>query len=108
MEKLFAINPYTELGTEFDHIMLEVDHDKRTKTMDLRCTPVRVTQFGYEQVFDFQNNPLTKGIIIREIPMPRKNQKKMDAAFNDLCGSASHIVDLWNKRDFDGIKGLFS
>ena len=32
----------------------------------------------------------------------------MDAAFADLKGMSGRIVELWNKRDFQGIKSLFN
>jgi hypothetical protein len=107
-EKMYEIQSYTEQGFDYDHLLLEVNHRKWQGGMVLSATPVKKTEFGYEQMFDWQSNPLTKGIDICVVPMPRKNQKRMDAAFADLCGLAPRICQLWNERNFDGIKELFS
>lgn len=106
--KLFQIESYVEQGSTYDHLLLSVDHRKWQGGMVLHATPVHKTEYGYEEVYDWQKNPLTAGIDIAVVPMPRKNQKRIDAAFADLCGLAPQICTLWNKRDFDGIKALFS
>ena len=108
MGKLFKINDYTEQGTTYDHLLLEVNHRKWQGGMVFSFTPVHKTDCGYEQVYDYQRNPLTAGIDVLVAPMPRKNQKRLDAAFADLCGMGPHICELWNKRNFDEIKTLFS
>lgn len=107
-EKLFQIESYVEQGSTYDHLLLSVDHRKWQGGMVLSATPVHKTVCGYEQVYDWQKNPLTAGIDIAVVPMPRKNQKRMDAAFADLCGLAPQICTLWNERKFDDIKALFS
>lgn len=107
-EKMFQIESYNEGSATYDHLLLGVNHRKWQGGMVLSATPVHKTEYGYEQVFDWQRNPLTAGIDIAVVPMPRKNQKRMDAAFQDLCGLAPRIVELWNSRDFEGIKSLFS
>ena len=107
-ERMFKIENYTEQGSTYDHLLLEVNHRKWQGGMVLSCIPVHKTDLGYQQVFDWQANPLTKGIDICVVPMPRKNQKRMDAAFADLCGLAPRICQLWNERKFDDIKALFS
>ena len=95
-------------GTNFTHLMLEAKQSYR-KTLECDITPVEINDgFGYSQVFDFSDNPLTAGISIKCGDMPRKNQKRIDQAQADLNGMASMIAELWNKRDFDGIKALFS
>jgi hypothetical protein len=101
------IENYQDGCSNFTHLMLEAKQSYR-KTLDCDITPVEVNQFGYSQTFDFSDNPLTAGISIKCSPMPRKNQKRIDQAQRDLNGMASIIADLWNKRDFDGIKALFS
>lgn len=102
------IENYKDGCSSFTHLMLEAKQSYR-KTLDCDITPVEVDEtFGYSQVFDFSNNPLTAGISISCGAMPRKNQKRIDAAQADLNGMAPMIADLWNKRDFDGIKALFS
>ena len=108
MKKMFEIESYNEQSATYDHLLLEVEHRKWQGGMVLSATPVHKTEYGYTQVFDWSMNPLTKGIDICVVPMARKNQKRMDAAFQDLCGLAPRICDLWNQRDFDGIKALFS
>ena len=107
-QKFFPIESYNFQDVTYDHLMLEVTHRKWQGGMVLSATPVHVTQFGYEQVYDWSSNPLTKGIDICVVPMVRMNRKRMEAAFADLCGLASRITELWNNRDFDGIKALFS
>lgn len=101
------IENYQEEGSNFTHLMLEARQSYR-KTLDCNITPVEVNSFGYSQVFDFSDNPLTAGLSINCGAMPRKNQKRIDAAQADLNGMGAMIADLWNKRDFDGIKALFS
>lgn len=107
-QKLFKIEDYTEQGSNYDHLLLEVNHRKWQGGMVLSAVPVHKTEYGYQEVYDWQKNPLTSGIDIAVVPMPRKNQKRLDAAFADLCGMAPRICELWNERNFDGIKALFS
>ena len=107
-QRMYEIQSYIEQGQAYDHLLLEVNHRKWQGGMVLSATPVHKTEFGYEQVYDWSQDPLTAGITICVVPMPRKNQKRLDAAFNDLCGLAPRIVQLWNERNFDGIKELFS
>lgn len=102
------IEKYCNGSVEINNLLLKASHNKYRKTMDLEVSPVGVTECGYRRIYDFSQNPLTSGIILAQIPMPRKNQKRIDAAQADLNGMATKIADLWNKRDFDGIKALFS
>lgn len=107
-QKLFPIESYEYQGSSYDHLLMEVNHRKWKGGMVIIVTPVHKNEFGYEQTYDWSQNPLTAGIDVAVLPMPRKNQKRMDAAFADVCGMASHICQLWNERNFDGIKALFS
>ena len=109
MAKTFVkIEPYTAVNTTFDRLLLMVSHNSYRKTMDIEIAPVHFTDFGYERVFDWQHDPLSAGVLAASLPMPRKNQKRIDAAQADLNGMADRIAALWNKRDFAGIKALFS
>lgn len=102
------IENYQEGCSNFTHLLLEAKQSYR-KTLDCDITPVEINDgFGYSQVYDFSDNPLTAGISINCGAMPRKNQKRIDAAQKDLDGMGVLIADLWNKREFDGIKALFS
>jgi hypothetical protein len=105
---MFEIENYTECSTTYTHLLLEVNHRKWQGGMVLSVTPVVKTDFGYSQVFDWSNNPLSKGIDVAVVPMARKNQKRMDQAMRDMVGLAPRICQLWNERNFDGIKELFS
>ena len=42
------------------------------------------------------------------VRMARFNRKQLENVHADLVGMGDKIADLWNKRDFDGIKALFS
>lgn len=102
------IESYQDGCTIFSHLLLKARQSYR-KTLDCSITPVFVNDnFGYTEVYDFSNNPLTAGLTITCGAMPRKNQKRIDAAQEVLNGLAPTIAELWNKRDFDGIKSLFS
>ena len=101
------IESYEKGSGNFTHLMLEARQSHR-KTLECKITPVEINDFGFSCVFDFSDNPLTAGISINCGAMPRKNQKRIDAAQADLNGMGAMIADLWNKRDFDGIKALFS
>lgn len=108
MDKFFSIDNYEVNSTKFNYLMMDVTHTSRrgTKGILLRTTPVEVTDMGVNYLFDFSDNPLTSGMDLLFIPLARKNQKRMDAAFAELCEKAPAIVDLWNKRDFDAIKKI--
>lgn len=45
---------------------------------------------------------------IKRIPMARKNAKQLQNIHADLVGMKDKIAELWNKRDFEGIKNLFN
>lgn len=109
MAKRFVkIESYQEGCSNFTHLMLEARQSYR-KMLECEIKPVEINDgYGYSEMFDFSDNPLTQGITIIACPMPRKNQKRINAAQADMNGMASTIADLWNKRDFDGIKALFS
>ena len=54
-------------------------------------------------------NTLEDGMCAKErIPMTRFNAKQLQNIHADFVGMKDKIADLWNKRDFDGIKALFS
>ena len=109
MTKYIAIENYSDgCTTTFNHLELNASHNKYRKTLDVCVYPVDCHNGMVSRVFDFSDNPLTAGLILARLPMPRKNQKRIDAAQADLNGMGDKIVDLWNKRDFDGIKALFS
>lgn len=110
MAKYIAIDNYTDgCQVTFNNLELNVSHNKYRKTMDVCVYPVEVKNSGIvSRVFDFSQNPLTAGLVLARVPMPRKNQKRLDEAQQNLNGMASHIADLWNKREFDNIKALFS
>ena len=109
MSKQFVkIENYQEGCSNFTHLLLEARQSYR-KQLECEIKPVTIEDgFGYSEVFDFSDNPLTAGISISCGAMPRKNQKRIDQAQADLIGMGKQIADLWNKRDFDGIKALFS
>lgn len=109
MAKRFVkIENYQEGCSNFTHLMLEAKQSYR-KTLDCEIRPVEINDgYGYTEMYDFSQNPLTQGITIVCQPMPRRNQKRIDAAQADMNGMAEKIADLWNKRDFDGIKALFT
>ena len=107
MKKYITIENYQGCAnTTFNHLELTASHNKYRKTMDVEICPVGYHNGIVSKVLDFQKNPLTSGILLARIPMPRKNQKRIDAAQADLNGMAQQIADLWDKRDFDGIKAL--
>jgi hypothetical protein len=102
------IESYQEGCSNFTHLRLEANQSYR-KQLECEIKPVKIEDgFGCSEVFGFSDNPLTAGISINCGAMPRKNQKRIDAAQADLNGMGDKIADLWNKRDLDGIKALFS
>ena len=111
MAKHFVkIESYSDgCGKSFNNLMLEASHVKWKKQMQLSVTPVKMGDDGfYSQVIDFSDNPLTAGLVVASLPMPRKNQKRIDAAQADLNGMGEKIAQLWNERKFSDIKALFS
>jgi hypothetical protein len=42
------------------------------------------------------------------IPMARFNAKQLENIHKDFVGMGKKIAQLWNERNFDGIKELFS
>lgn len=102
------INEYKEGTTNFNALRLEVTHYKSHKVMVSSITPVQIHDYGYSTVIDFSRNPLTAGLTLSRVPMPRKSQKRIDAAQAELNAHASQIAELWNNRDFETIKNLLS
>jgi len=102
------IQDYKEGISSFNALQVKASHNRYRKTMEIEVVPVELHDGIIGRLYDFSDNPLTAGIMLARIPMPRKNQKKIDAAQKDLDGMAEKIADLWNKRDFDSIRAMFA
>ena len=107
MQHIIEIKKYQEGISNFTHLVLEAKQSHR-KNLVCSITPVEKTQFGLSYVFDFSDNPLTSGLNIAIAPMPRKNQKKIDAEQERMNNLAETIAYLWNERNFGAIKALFA
>jgi hypothetical protein len=62
-------------GTTFNHVQVQVSHDSHRKSVLLTMYPAEVKD-GITIL------AITQGKYLNTDPMPRKNQKKLDDAFN--------------------------
>ena len=130
LESYVAIEPYQSgFDMEFNKLELRTSYWKGYGAV-INVQPVYIDEQGGKQCMMMCFNPIEDGMEVKRIPMARKNAKQLEAIYNpkriraeslekniakqlenihkDLCGMGGMIADLWNKRDFEGIKGLFS
>lgn len=104
-----AIEPYkSETGAmEFKELELRTIYIKG-RGIDLDIQPCAHNEWGGVQCMMMCFQTLEDGMTVKRMPMARKNAKQIENAHRDLVGMGNKIAELWNKRDFDGIKALFS
>lgn len=108
LESYVAIEPYQSgFDMEFNKLELRTSYWKGYGAV-INVQPVYIDEQGGKQCMEMCFNPIEDGMEVKRIPMARKNAKQLENIHKDLCGMGGMIADLWNKRDFEGIKGLFS
>lgn len=96
------ITPYNE----YNSLRIGASYRKNRGGIVVSITPVCRTSTGYSHIFDFSQDPLTAGMDILTTPLTRDNKKRVEGAFQHTARLAPQIAELWNKRDFEGIKSL--
>ena len=103
-----AIKPYQSgYDMTFTELHLTTSYWKG-RGVQLHVQPCHRTERGDLQEMMMCFNTIEDGMNVKLIPMARKNQKQLENIHADVVGMGSKIADLWNKRDFDGIKALFN
>ncbi len=108
LKNYVAIEPYQSgYDMTFTELELRTMYIKGLG-VDIDVQPCTHNEWGGVECMMMCYNPIEDGMTIKRIPMARKNQKQLEAIHADLVGMKDKIADLWNKRDFDGIKALFA
>ena len=104
-----AIEPYaSDFDMTFTELHLTTSYWKG-RGVQLHVQPCHRNESGDLQEMMMCYNTLEDGMYAKErIPMTRFNAKQLQNIHADFVGMKDKIADLWNKRDFDGIKALFS
>lgn len=107
LESFVAIEPYASgYDMTFTELHLTTSYWKG-RGVNIHVQPC-TREKGNLQEMMMCFNTIEDGMNVKLIPMARKNQKQLENIHADVVGMGDKIADLWNKRDFDGIKALFS
>lgn len=103
-----AIEPYaSNFDMTFDELHLTTSYWKG-RGVYLHVQPCHRDNGNLEEMM-MCFNVLEDGMYAKEqIPMPRFNAKQLENIHKDFVGMGEKIAQLWNERNFDGIKELFS
>lgn len=108
LESFVKIEPYQSgYDMTFTELHLTTSYWKG-RGVNIHVQPCHRTEEGDLQEMMMCFNTIEDGMNVTLIPMARKNQKQLENIHADFVGMKDKIADLWNKRDFDGIKALFS
>ncbi len=108
LESFVAIEPYASgYDMTFTELHLTTSYYKG-RGVYIHVQPCHRSERGDLQEMMMCFNTIEDGMNITLFPMARKNQKQLEIIHANFVGMKDKIADLWNKRDFDGIKALFS
>jgi len=108
IESYVSIEPYeSKFDMTFEKLELKTSYWKGHGIV-IHVQPVHFSEDGGKQYMMMCFDPVEDGLQVKCIPMARKNAKQIENVHKDLVGMGGIIADLWNKRDFEGIKALFS
>jgi hypothetical protein len=104
-----AIEPYQSgYDMTFTELHLTTSYWKG-RGVQLHVQPCHRTERGDLEEMMMCFNTLEDGMYAKErIPMSRFNAKQLENIHKDFVGMGEKIAKLWNERNFDGIKELFS
>ena len=107
MTSYVAIEPYNHMGMTYNEVELSTSYWKGYGIV-LSVYPVQHSGWMISRTI-MGTSPAEEGLRkIACIPLARFNRKRLENAHADLVGMGQMIAQLWNKRDYDGIKALFS
>ena len=104
-----AIQPYQSgYDMTFTELHLTTSYWKG-RGVQLHVQPCHRTERGDLQEMMMCFNVIEDGMYAKSgIPMARFNAKQLQNIHADFVGMKDKIAELWNKRDFEGIKNLFN
>ena len=104
-----AIEPYASgFNMTFTELHLTTSYWKG-RGVYLHVQPCHRNEHGHLEEMMMCFDTLEDGMYAKErIPMARFNAKQLENIHKDFVGMGGMIAELRNKRDFDGIKALFS
>ena len=104
-----AIEPYaSNYDMTFTELHLTTSYWKG-KGVQLHVQPCTHNKDGHLEEMMMCFNVMEDGMYAKErIPMARFNAKQLENIHKDFVGMGEKIAQLWNERNFDGIKDLFS
>ena len=107
LKSYVAIEPYdSSCECHFTELELRTMYWKG-RGVAINVQPVERTPFGVSCIM-MGVSAEEMGMIVKRIPMARFNAKQLENIHADLVGMKDKIAELWNKRDFEGIKNLFN
>jgi hypothetical protein len=108
LEAFVRIEPYAiDSDMTFTELHLTTSYWKGSG-VQLHVQPCHRGEHGLQEMM-MCYNVMEDGMYAKErIPMARFNAKQLENIHKDFVGMGTKIAQLWNERNFDGIKELFS